>query len=110
MSALALVGNLAALRPAKPVVPQPAPAVDVDLSTAVQRLAGLGVTVRSGEVARRAEAEWDADSRTVTLRPDTTVHAALWVLRDLYRLSTRPGHVSPSVPARHLRAVTSPTG
>lgn len=100
MSAVALVGgNLLELRPAKPAVRQPDPPADVDLGTAVRRLADLGVTVRSGEVARRAEAEWDADSRTVTLRADATVHAALWVLRDLYRMSTRAGHLSPSVPA-----------
>lgn len=74
-----------------------------DLSAAVQRLAGLGVTVRCDQVALRAVAEWSADTRTVTLRSDTTVHAALRVLRDLYSLATDPGHVSPSVPVRRLR-------
>jgi hypothetical protein len=108
VSVAALVGVPHGLRsevppPGRQTSPDTAAQDDLDLTAAVVRLASLGVTVRCDATERRGSAaDWDQPRRTVTLRPDLPVHAALWVLRDLYALATEPEHVSPSAPARWL--------
>jgi hypothetical protein len=71
----------------------------------VQQLTRIGVSIRTGDTSRGAAADWDPAHRAVTLRPDTSVHAALWLLNDLYLLHTDPAHVSPSVSTPLLQLV-----
>ena len=111
MSVAALVGVPHGLRsevspPGRQSSPDTA-ATDADFTAAVVRLANLGVTVRCDTTERRGSAaDWSEHRRTLTLRPDLPVSAALQVLDDLYELLTVDGHQSWSVPSPRLRVVS----
>jgi hypothetical protein len=103
VSALALVGSCSPQTGA--LHAEPAPQRVTDLGVAVQRMVGLGITIRTGPTTRGSTADWDPTHRVVTLLPDTPISTVLWLLNDLWLLHTDPAHVSPSVSTPRLRSV-----